>query len=364
MVRRWRGTILQIAIQEMVHMSLACNLLTAVGGAPHIRRPNLPSSPRAYPPGFRLELAPFCRQSLESFIFLERPEDLEAEAGSTGLTPLSPAKLSDIFSSEREYATVGHLYRGIEDGFNYLTQKYGEENLFLGPPDAQIADTYFSSPGLLPVTDLASAVAAIQGIVAQGEGATADAKDSHHGRFVAIQEEYDQLQTEDPNFEPGRPVVRNPYAMLPNDLDDISQVSLIEDPLSIDISNLFDGCYELLMQMLGRLLVHTEESEAQLIQLSDVAVALMADVIGPLGEALTALPAGNSHPGLTAGPSFRFSRDINAPPHQAAAWALFRERLKELSAYSGFLQAPGEVSSLLTAVRRSLAQYAEQLSES
>ena len=55
-IRRWRGTILQIAIQEMVHMSLACNLLTAVGGSPHLRRPNLPVSPKAYPPSFSLEL--------------------------------------------------------------------------------------------------------------------------------------------------------------------------------------------------------------------------------------------------------------------------------------------------------------------
>ncbi len=53
-IRRWRGTILQIAIQEMVHMSLACNLLTAVGGAPHLSRPNLPTNPKAYPASFRL----------------------------------------------------------------------------------------------------------------------------------------------------------------------------------------------------------------------------------------------------------------------------------------------------------------------
>lgn len=32
--RRWRGTILQIAIQEMVHMSLVCNLLTAAEEPP------------------------------------------------------------------------------------------------------------------------------------------------------------------------------------------------------------------------------------------------------------------------------------------------------------------------------------------
>ena len=121
-VRLWRRTILQISIEEMLHMCLACNLLTAVGGAPHLRRPNLPVSPKAYPPSFKLELVPFCRQSLANFIFIERPEDLEpgAEEG-TGLGspfPLTP-KLSDIFSSAREYQNQGRLYRGIEDGLQY-----------------------------------------------------------------------------------------------------------------------------------------------------------------------------------------------------------------------------------------------------
>ena len=366
-VRRWRRTILQIAIQEMVHMSLACNLLTAVGGAPHLRRPNLPTSPRAYPPSFTLELAPFCRRSLESFIFIERPEDLEPGVGggpSSGQSFLPQAKLSDIFSSERQYQTVGHLYRGIEDGFKYLSQKYGDEHLFLGPPEAQLADTFFSLPGLFSVTGLTSAVAAIEGIVEQGEGARGDSKESHHGRFLAIQEEYDRIRRDDHSFVPGRPVMRNPYSMLPNDIVNITEVNLIEDPLSIDISNLFDGCYDLLMQLLGRLFLHTEESEDQLTRLSDITVGLMMDVIGPLGEALTTLPAGPSYPGLTAGPSFRFSRDVQTPPHRAAAWALFIERLKELSAYCGFLQTHGVMASVLARVKGSLAQYAEQLSVS
>ena len=71
---RWRRMLLQIATEEMTHMALACNLLTAVGGKPHTRRPNLPSSPRAYPPTFALRFVPFNRESLGSFIFLERPE--------------------------------------------------------------------------------------------------------------------------------------------------------------------------------------------------------------------------------------------------------------------------------------------------
>ena len=365
-MRRWRGTILQIAIQEMVHMSLACNLLTAVGGAPHLHRPNLPTSPRAYPASFRLELMPFCRETLEAFVFIERPEDQErADSGATspGEFFLPEAKLSDIFSSERQYQTVGHLYRGIEDGLRYLTEKFGEEQLFIGPPNSQIADAYFSLPGLLPVTDLESAVTAIQGIVEQGEGARDDNEESHYRRFLAMLEEYDRILSDAPDFEPGRPVMENPYAMFPNDIGDHSALNLIEDTLSMDICNLFDGCYQLVMQMLGRVLLHTEESEEELTLLSDITVNLMIDVLGPLGTTLTTMPAGASHPGLTAGPSFRLSRDVRSLPHQAAAWALFTERLRELSAYCGFLQAEGDVSGVLTRVRGSLDQYAEQLTQ-
>ena len=364
-VRRWRRTILQVSIEEMLHMCLACNLLTAVGGAPHLRRPNLPVSPKAYPPSFKLELAPFCRQSLENFIFIERPEDLEGGGESTTLgSPFPPPpKLSDIFSSAREYQNQGRLYKGIEDGLQYLSQKYGENGLFLGPPKAQIAGAYFNLPGLNPVMDLTSAEAALQGIIVQGEGARGVSKDSHHGRFLGIQGEYEQILKEDPSFEPGRPVIWNPYSMLPSDVGDALDVNLIGDPLSIDISNLFDGCYELLIQMLGRLFAHGEESEDELRKVSDITEGLMVDVIGPLGEALTQLPAGPSHSGLMAGPSFRFTRDINTPPHRDAARATFVERCKELSAYCGFLQAEGSLSSILARVRTSLGRYAEQLGE-
>ena len=365
-MRRWRGTILQIAIQEMVHMSLACNLLTAVGGAPHLHRPNLPTSPKAYPASFSFELMPFSHATLENFIFIERPEEQERadrDVSTPGEFFLPETKLSDIFSSERQYETVGHLYRGIEDGIRYLTEKLGEEQLFIGPPESQIADAYFSLPGLLPVTGLDSAAAAIRQIVEEGEGARDDNEDSHYRRFLAMLEEYDRILVDEPDFAPGRPVMANPYAMFPHDVDEQSGVNLIDDPLSRDICNLFDGSYQLSMQMLGRVLLHTGESEEQLTLLSDITVGLMIDVLGPLGTTLTTMPAGDSHSGLNAGPSFRLSRVVQSLPHQAAAWALFTERLKELSAYCGFLQADGEVSSVLARVRVSFDQYARQLNE-
>ena len=92
-------------------------------------------------------------------------------------------------------------------------------------------------------TCLISAVAAIEGIAETGEGASGDNEDPHYGRFKAMGDQYDQMLKEDRSFEPGRPVVSNPYSILLQDVGNLSSVNLLEDRLSVPISNLFYGCY-------------------------------------------------------------------------------------------------------------------------
>ena len=41
-VQRWRKVLLEISEQEMLHLALVQNLLTAVGAAPRLARPNFP----------------------------------------------------------------------------------------------------------------------------------------------------------------------------------------------------------------------------------------------------------------------------------------------------------------------------------
>ena len=41
-VQSWRKRISHVATQEMLHLSLVQNLLSAIGGAPHLSRPNFP----------------------------------------------------------------------------------------------------------------------------------------------------------------------------------------------------------------------------------------------------------------------------------------------------------------------------------
>jgi hypothetical protein len=357
-IRRWRGLIREVAVQEMLHLACVCNLLTAVGAAPQLRRPNLPASPAAYGATFKLQLLPFNPDTIDQFVKIEMPESLQPRETALPERPLGVAGLSEAFSTERAYTTQGHLYHGIEDGLKYLVQKLGEERVFIGPPGAQTAERYFEIPGLTAVTDLRSAMEAIRIIVEQGEGAAIESPDSHYAKFSRIQREYQAELARDPAFVPGRPALANPYVKAPMDLAASGDITLVTDPLTVDVSSLFDGCYEFMVQMLGRLFVHAEESEAELQDMAAATLGIMVRVIEPLGSALTLMPAGREHPGRTAGPSFRLSRGATIPTHKEAARVLFNERLTELANYCRLLQAERRAPAVLADVRNALTELA------
>ncbi|MFA7250141.1 MAG: ferritin-like protein [Dehalococcoidia bacterium] len=362
-IEEWRDLLRGIVVQEMIHFAAACNLLTAIGGAPQLRRPNLPTASRAYPPRFQLRLMPFSPEAVDQFVSLEQPEAIwEAEQiGEFRATAVPLDRLSDIFSSERNYSTVGELYRGIQDGFSYLAQKLGEAELFVGPAGAQTAQEYFQLPGLIAVHDLPSALEAINVIVEQGEGASEEAEDSHYKRFLRIQQEYREERERDPAFEPARPVVTSPHAMLPADLAPDAEVALIDNPIAIDLCNLFDGCYELMIQVLGRLFAHGDEQPETLAAYADIGVSLMFDAIDPLGREITRIPAGPGHPGMNAGPGFRLSRSGGVPSHAGSARTVFRERIVELQRYCRFLQMEPGAPQVLASLSAALEGYASKL---
>ncbi len=119
--RRWRREIIHIAEQEMLHLALVQNLLTAVGAGSAFERPNFPLPPHAYPAGIRMELLPFTEQSLRHFIYLERPEgfdiaDQDALAAVEKAAPLPLATEDEISPRLQDFATIGELYRAIEIG--------------------------------------------------------------------------------------------------------------------------------------------------------------------------------------------------------------------------------------------------------
>jgi hypothetical protein len=331
-VAAWETVIIDVTKQEMLHLALATNLLTAIGAAPHFHRPNFPILSRWYPPGVQIALVGFGERALRHFIYLERPEgmDLDDAEGFAAVGQARPLTDGDqLMAVPEDYQTVGHLYRGIEQGLERLVERHGEAGVFIGPPEAQATTEVFEWPELTAVTDLASAAAAIELIIQQGEGARGDWRDAHFGKFVALLEDYLATRAADPGFEPARPV-EPAYVRRPPDVE--AKVATIGDPLTAQVADLLNAVYETTLQALSRYFVHSGETAGQVTILATTAKHLMNWVMRPLGSVLTTLPLGPDQPGVMAGPAFEIVQpSFYVLPHRDAAWRILTERLDELA---------------------------------
>lgn len=170
-----------VVLEEMIHMSLACNILNAVGGSPSIDNPAfVPQFPGPLPGGIDngliVGLRPFSKQRVhDEFMAIEEPED-----------PLEfPVAADAMFAAAAAPTTIGLFYAAIRDQIQAL----GEE-IFTGDPSLQVSGAPFF-PELTPVTDVASAVAAINLIVEEGEGTSTSPLDqegemAHYYKFAEI----------------------------------------------------------------------------------------------------------------------------------------------------------------------------------
>jgi hypothetical protein len=361
-VARWRETLTGIAIEEMLHLALVANVMTAIGAAPSLSRPNFPRRSEYLPPGVQFALLPFGEAALTHFLYLERPEGM-ARLDAAGFVPAEPppepVQTSEVMPRLQDFSTVGHLYRGIVNGLSHLAGRLGEQGLFVGPPRAQATPEMFRWPQLVTVTGLTSAHAAIEEIIEQGEGARGDWQSAHYGRFLRIWDEYSQLREQDPSFDPARPVIpaftRQPF--------DIAEPQpLLTEPATRTVAELFNLGYETLLQLLTRFFTHTDETDEQLGVLTESAFELMASVLAPLGRALTRLPAGAAHPGRTAGPTFEMYYQMgNFIPARGAAWALLSERVATMADRCADAGSGDAVPAAVGAVTEAAATVAARL---
>jgi CDGSH-type Zn-finger protein/truncated hemoglobin YjbI len=357
-VERWRAALLVVAKQEMLHLAINCNLVNSLGASPHLSRPNLPQPAKHYPPGVILTLLPFSEEALRHFIYLERPEgmdfdDAEGLAAFEGAAPVMGPE--EIAPHLQEFATVGHLYRSIEAGFRHLGEKLGEDNLFVASATEQVSGDLFGWPQLEPITNVDGAVRAIETIVEQGEGPRGDWRNAHFGRFLRVLDEYLSMMQANPGLEVARPVL--PVLVRPP--ENGAEADLITDPGTAGVADLCNVGYEVLLQLLYRLLCHVDESDAQMKTLSQVAIRLMFDVIEPICELLTTLPVGPERPGRTAGPSFElFYQPDYLLPHRDAAWRIMAEHLADAGALA---QQQADREPRLLPISRAFQRLAETL---
>lgn len=337
LVHDWGLLLFTIARQEMEHLGLVCNLLTAVGGAPHFTRPNFPQGPRYFPVPMALER--FGEASLERFIRFERP---------TGAAP--PDEPANELSIEALY-----------DRIRTVIDALPEAELFIGPPNAQVDGNLlhvnWPQPGalggiwdvtLFDITDRATAHRAIDLIIEQGEGSPGESEFTHYRWFCEILDQLRELKAADPAFDPARLVVSNPC--LARHPDAGPGVHVIEDPDARAVLALLNGVYELLLLVLIRLYAYGDEDTNEITALAYALFPLMTQVMRPIAMLLTTLPAGAGPE--RAGPSFELGRALGFLPHRTSAFTLLEERLGALSEQALSLE---RIDARLGSIGRNLA---------
>jgi hypothetical protein len=249
-VRRWRKTILDIATEEMSHLALVSNLMVALGARPHFGRQNMPVPSGCHPADIRLALAPFDRDMLDHFIYLERPAGSPAaEAPSLAGGPRYVRETSGgrFFPAGSDYETIGELYHALAHGLAKLVGKH--KGAFAIDPAAQVGPEIVALPGLITIRSLNDAAQAVENIVRQGEGSPGYNEHSHYGRLIAIRGEYDATVAKDPLFAPSRPIARNPVMRRP---PGPSGVVYIDHPDAAPVLDAANAAYNFMLLCLAQ----------------------------------------------------------------------------------------------------------------
>lgn len=175
-------TIHDVVVDEMLHMTIAANLLNALGGRPTIADPDfVPTYPSPLPLGIGTDLIVglerFSRDLVKRvFMEIEEPEH-----------PLNFPVAAAFEADLPTFATIGEFYRTLGAKLVELGDR-----IFTGDPARQVvAPRWFSSERLFAITDAATAARALDLIVTEGEGTPTapvdpDGDVAHYYRFAAI----------------------------------------------------------------------------------------------------------------------------------------------------------------------------------
>ncbi|AJD44394.1 ferritin-like protein (plasmid) [Rhizobium gallicum bv. gallicum R602sp] len=172
-----------IVVEEMLHLTIAANILNAIGGTPDLTRPDFAVDyPASLPDGetdFKVGIQAFGREALATFLKIERPAQRPIHLVGKGLihrktSPHTTALGNDPRHEDLHFYSIGEFYSTIAEGIKYLEAEAHRvgTTIFTGDRSRQITSEYYYSGGgeLFAVTDLKSALEATELIIEQGEG--------------------------------------------------------------------------------------------------------------------------------------------------------------------------------------------------
>ncbi|HTL31194.1 MAG TPA: ferritin-like protein [Tepidisphaeraceae bacterium] len=162
-----------VVVDEMLHMTIACNLLNALGRAPLIDHAGFVTKyPGPLPLGIssdlQVGLEPFSTDLMKNvFMKIEEPEK-----------PIE-FPVAALAAGAPQFATIGQFYAALIDKLQELGP-----SIFVGASSRQVVvDQWYAPERMFPIVDTKSAVHALKIIVEEGEG-TPDSPLSDDGDFA------------------------------------------------------------------------------------------------------------------------------------------------------------------------------------
>lgn len=381
-LKSWRGAVTGVAVQEMLHLGLVSNMLTAIGGEPYFARQNFPLDYEdmkrfGYEDEHKAKLGlwKFSVCSIKRFKWFESYDGgafpvCPEQEDTFPLTKLKPAGFLSLeklgLSTLVElYENIARLFKELAEEKNFqlfkepgaLVSSQITDNqvtaLFnyppaLSQPRNEEAGDQYTLPLLNAVTDLKSALVAIDTIIVQGEGDFEEwrafleklvPKEDYPGfwPFPTIQspsheDTFDSVLKglEGIDWEPARDVVNNP---LPD---------RISNAVTNSVAELFNDVYCVMLDVLGASFAH-QGSPYGVASLTQGALRMMVYVMSPLGNMLTQLKIDDKGE-RKAGPSFIYEQN------NGHSWKELENRLRDVAANASRIAAviPREEKVYLT----------------
>ena len=274
-----------VVVEEMLHMTLAANVLSALGGSPRIDRPGfIPTYPGPLPGGVQsdltVSLAPFSLQQLDTFLQIEEPEHpltIKAAALPAGTI------------------TIGDFYHAISDAIAVLGP-----GAFVNPPRNQVGPDLMRES--VVVIDVPTAQRAIRTIIDQGEGTSKTPEEivgddyAHYYRFMQIKKGH--LLVPAPGNDPPWAYAGAPIVLNPDGVYNLTLASTYPEGSGQAFANdNFNYTYTSLLASLHALF----SGDATAAQFNR-AIGLMMSLKGQA----KAMAEGIPNPGVIIGPSFEY----------------------------------------------------------
>jgi hypothetical protein len=164
-----RNMVLEVAVQEMLHLAIVANVINAVGGRPRFADPALVPK---YPGPLPMSIGGVLVVGLKKF-----SKELVRDAFMTIEQPEHPLEFPSA-SAAGTFATIGEFYQAVIDKINELG-----DGVFTGNSARQVTGGGFALDQLFPITNAATAAKGLKQIVVEGEG-TSSSPIGDHGEFA------------------------------------------------------------------------------------------------------------------------------------------------------------------------------------